>query len=360
MRFRKITALLSGAAVLMTTVTGGCFSVPAAETEADRQMIAVEESISSTETLPVPLTESFPEMQSAGQTEDNAEKEAGRNETAVTETNPPVQEETGSSEQTQAETKQKAETETRAEGHTEKESGTESTAATEQQPESEKETESGTSQTEKDPLNESENKSDSEKESETENGSETARETESEPESEFQTEPDTELSLEEETETEVPADAGEENVNGLRKRIAAADICADPQPELLFLAAENVPESGTITAVLHVFTYNGVSAAEVFTQDMDPQSDPSGYCLFQVRDDKNLWIYREDPDAATIRSYTRYSLKGSSFSITYSLLQKAGETENVVNSYEDTCMISGNVFAEKEQEIRSALKDCIM
>ena len=164
----------------------------------------------------------------------------------------------------------------------------------------------------------------------------------------------------EETETEASADAGEENACDLRKRIAATDICADPQPELLFLAAENVPESGTLTAVLHVFTYNGVSAAEVFTQDMDPQSDPSGYCLFQVRDDKNLWIYREDPDAATIRSYTRYSLKGSSFSITYSLLQKAGETENVVNSYEDTCMISGNVFAEKEQEIRSALKDCIM
>ena len=140
MRFRRITALLSGAAVLMTPVTGGCFSVPAAETEADRQMIVAAERISSTETLPVPFTEGPSEMWQAGQTENNAEKEAGRNETAVTETNSPVPEETGSSEQTTAETEQKAEAETRPSDYTEKESGTESIPATEQQPGSEKET----------------------------------------------------------------------------------------------------------------------------------------------------------------------------------------------------------------------------
>ena len=202
MRFRRITALLSGAAVLMTTVSGGCFSVPAAETEADRQMIAEAESITSTETLPVTFTEISPETQSGGQTEDNAEEEAGRNETAVTETNPPVPEETGPPEQTAAETEQKAETETRPEDHTEKESGTENIPETEQQPGSEKATESESSQTEKDPLNERESESDTDKESETENGSEAAHETETEPESELQSETVTEISLEEETEAE--------------------------------------------------------------------------------------------------------------------------------------------------------------
>lgn len=206
MRFRRITALLSGAAVLMTTVMGGCFSVPAAETEADRQMFVVAESKSSTETLPVPITEGLPETRQVGRTENSAEKEAVRNETAVTETNPPVPEETGSSEQTPAETEQKAETETRPTDHTEKEGGTESTEATEQQPESEKETESGTSQTEKDPLNESESESGTENGSKTENDSEAARETETEPGNELQTESDTEIILEEtetESETEV-------------------------------------------------------------------------------------------------------------------------------------------------------------
>ena len=187
MRFRRITALLSGAAVLMTTVTGGCFSVPAAETEADRRMIAAAESISSTETLPVPFTEGPSEMWQAGQTENNAEKEAGRNETAVTETNPPVPEETGPTEQTAAETEQKAETETRPSDHTEKESGTESIPATEQQSGSEKETEPSTGQPE------------------TEISSEKVTETEANSETELQTETDlqTETELQEETEPEI-------------------------------------------------------------------------------------------------------------------------------------------------------------
>ena len=46
MRWKKITALLSGAAVLMTTVMGGCFFVPAAETEMDQQMVITSESTS--------------------------------------------------------------------------------------------------------------------------------------------------------------------------------------------------------------------------------------------------------------------------------------------------------------------------
>ena len=200
MRFRKITALLSGAAVLMTTVTGGCFSVPAAETEADRQMVATVKSIPSTETLPVSFTESPPETQSVGQTEDNAEKEAGRNETAVTETDPPVPEETGSSSETTAETEQKTETETRPTDHTEKEGGTGSTPATEQQPGSEKETEPGNHQTETDSVKESESESELSPSSESEVPS--GEETESEPESESGLETESELGTEAETESE--------------------------------------------------------------------------------------------------------------------------------------------------------------
>ena len=200
MRFRKITALLSGAAVLMTTVTGGCFSVPAAETEADRQMVATVKSIPSTETLPVSFTESPPETQSVGQTEDNAEKEAGRNETAVTETDPPVPEGTGSSSETTAETEQKTETETRPTDHTEKEGGTGSTPATEQQPGSEKETEPGNHQTETDSVKESESESELSPSSESEVPS--GEETESEPESESGLETESELGTEAETESE--------------------------------------------------------------------------------------------------------------------------------------------------------------
>ena len=194
MRFRKITALLSGAAVLMTTVTGGCFSVPAAETEADRRMIAAAGSVSSTETLPVPFTEGPSEMWQAGQTEHNAEKELGRNETAVTETNSPVPEEEGPPEQTAAETEQKTETETRPSDHTEKESGTENTSETEPGKESEKETEPATGQSE--PEISSEKVTETELNPETELQTETGLQTETE----LQTEP--EISLEEETETE--------------------------------------------------------------------------------------------------------------------------------------------------------------
>ena len=179
MRFRKITALLSGAAVLMTTVTGGCFSVPAAETEADRLVIAAER-ISSTETLPVPLTESPAETQSAGQTEDNAEKEAGSDETAATETAPALPEETDPSTEKAAEKEQMPERETKpSENQGE---GTESPPETEPGKESEKGTES--------PSGVSESERSSERVSETE------------PESELQTETGTEISDEEETETE--------------------------------------------------------------------------------------------------------------------------------------------------------------
>ena len=213
MRFRRITALLSGAAVLMTTVMGGCFSVPAAETEADRRMIAAAESISSTEILPVPLTEGPSEMWQAGQTEYNAEKEAGRNETAVTETNPPVTEKTGPPEQTAAETEQKAETETRPEDHTEKESGTESIPATEQQSGSEKETEPSTGQPETEISSEkvTETEANFETELQTETGLQTEAELQEEtepeilPEAETESELETEIYLdemEEETETE--------------------------------------------------------------------------------------------------------------------------------------------------------------
>ncbi|WP_321048661.1 NlpC/P60 family protein [Porcincola intestinalis] len=179
MRFKKITALLSGAAVLMTTVTGGCFSVPAAETEADRLVIAAER-ISSTETLPVPLTESPAETQSAGQTEDNAEKEAGSDETAATETAPALPEETDPSAEKAAEKEQISETETKpSENQGE---GTESLPETEPGKESEEGTEPATGV------------------SESEISSEKVRETE--PESELQIETGTEAAFEEETESE--------------------------------------------------------------------------------------------------------------------------------------------------------------
>ena len=179
MRFKKITALLSGAAVLMTTVTGGCFSVPAAETEAERLVITAER-IPSTETLPIPLTENPAETQSAGQTEDNAEKEAGSDETAATETAPALPEETDSFTEKATEKEQMPETEKKpSENQGE---GTESLPETEPGKESEKGTEPATGV------------------SESETSSEKVRVTE--PESELQTETGTEAALEEETESE--------------------------------------------------------------------------------------------------------------------------------------------------------------
>ena len=183
MKFKRITALLSGAAVLMTTVTGGCFSVPAAETEAERLVIAAER-IPSTETLPVPLTESPVETQSAGQTENNAEKEAESDETAATETAPALPEETDSFTEKATEKEQMPETEKKpSENQGE---GTESLPETEPGKESEKGTEPATGV------------------SESETSSEKVRVTE--PESELQTETGTEAALEEETESETEED----------------------------------------------------------------------------------------------------------------------------------------------------------
>jgi len=163
----------------MTTVTGGCFSVPAAETEAER-LVTAAERIPSTETLPVPLTESPVETQSAGQTENNAEKEAESDETAATETAPALPEETDPSTEKAAEKEQMPETETKpSENQGE---GTESPPETESGKESEKGTES--------PSGVSESERSSERVSETEQ------------ESELQTETGTEISDEEETETE--------------------------------------------------------------------------------------------------------------------------------------------------------------
>lgn len=167
----------------MTTVTGGCFSVPAAETEAERLVITAER-IPSTETLPIPLTENPAETQSAGQTEDNAEKEAGSDETAATETAPALPEETDSFTEKATEKEQMPETEKKpSENQGE---GTESLPETEPGKESEKGTEPATGV------------------SESETSSEKVRVTE--PESELQTETGTEAALEEETESETEED----------------------------------------------------------------------------------------------------------------------------------------------------------
>ena len=158
------------------------------ETEAERLVITAER-IPSTETLPIPLTENPAETQSAGQTEDNAEKEAGRDEPAATETAPALPEETDPSTEKAAEKEQMPETETKpSENQGE---GTESPPETESGKESEKGTES--------PSGVSESERSSERVSETE------------PESELQTETGTEISDEEETETEPGTESETEN-----------------------------------------------------------------------------------------------------------------------------------------------------
>lgn len=205
MKFKRITALLSGAAVLMTTVTGGCFSVPAAETEAERLVIAAER-IPSTETLPVPLTESPVETQSAGQTENNAEKEAESDETAATETAPALPEETDPSTEKAAEKEQMPETETKpSENQGE---GTESPPETESGKESEKGTESPSGVSESERSSERVSETEQESELQTETGTEISdkEETETEPETESETEILLDEIPEEESESETEED----------------------------------------------------------------------------------------------------------------------------------------------------------
>lgn len=205
MKFKRITALLSGAAVLMTTVTGGCFSVPAAETEAERLVIAAER-IPSTETLPVPLTESPVETQSAGQTENNAEKEAESEETAATETAPALPEETDPSTEKAAEKEQMPETETKpSENQGE---GTESPPETESGKESEKGTESPSGVSESERSSERVSETEQESELQTETGTEISdkEETETEPETESETEILLDEIPEEESESETEED----------------------------------------------------------------------------------------------------------------------------------------------------------
>lgn len=205
MKFKRITALLSGAAVLMTTVTGGCFSVPAAETEVERLVIAAER-IPSTETLPVPLTESPVETQSAGQTENNAEKEAESDETAATETAPALPEETDPSTEKAAEKEQMPETETKpSENQGE---GTESPPETESGKESEKGTESPSGVSESERSSERVSETEQESELQTETGTEISdkEETETEPETESETEILLDEIPEEESESETEED----------------------------------------------------------------------------------------------------------------------------------------------------------
>lgn len=189
----------------MTTVTGGCFSVPAAETEAERLVIAAER-IPSTETLPVPLTESPVETQSAGQTENNAEKEAESDETAATETAPALPEETDPSTEKAAEKEQMPETETKpSENQGE---GTESPPETESGKESEKGTESPSGVSESERSSERVSETEQESELQTETGTEISdkEETETEPETESETEILLDEIPEEESESETEED----------------------------------------------------------------------------------------------------------------------------------------------------------
>lgn len=189
----------------MTTVTGGCFSVPAAETEVERLVIAAER-IPSTETLPVPLTESPVETQSAGQTENNAEKEAESDETAATETAPALPEETDPSTEKAAEKEQMPETETKpSENQGE---GTESPPETESGKESEKGTESPSGVSESERSSERVSETEQESELQTETGTEISdkEETETEPETESETEILLDEIPEEESESETEED----------------------------------------------------------------------------------------------------------------------------------------------------------
>ena len=210
MRWKKITALLSGAAVLMTTVMGGCFFVPAAETETDPQMVITSESISAgTEKIPlltetvVSETSGLPDVPAAvqsGSTERSSERETMNNGTGATEAPETVPEETAPATEkgTEKATERITETEPKSETASETQKGTEAIPESEQQPGSEKGTEKDV------PVKESETEKPSEKVTETEPVTEKASESETAPESETSSESETaaETSPEEETESE--------------------------------------------------------------------------------------------------------------------------------------------------------------
>ena len=210
MRWKKITALLSGAAVLMTTVMGGCFFVPAAETETDPQMVITSESISAgTEKIPlltetvVSETSGLPDVPAAvqsGSTERSSERETMNNGTGATEAPETVPEETAPATEkgTEKATERITETEPKSETASETQKGTEAIPESEQQPGSEKGTEKDV------PVKESATEKTSEKVTETEPVTEKASESEAASESETSSESGTaaETSPEEETESE--------------------------------------------------------------------------------------------------------------------------------------------------------------
>ena len=213
MRWKKITALLSGAAVLTTTVMGGCFSVSAGETENDpRTVITTESAFAGTEKIPL-ITETglpaLPRTEMFGSQEKSSERETMTDETAATERPETIPEETAPAAEkgTEKVSERSSEREARTEPVSETPKGTEALPETQQQPGSEADAE-----TEK-PTTEETSEKGTEKSSETEPGSEQKTESESESASEKTTESDltTETSGESETESELVTEASSED-----------------------------------------------------------------------------------------------------------------------------------------------------
>ena len=210
MKWNRITALLSGAAVLMTSVTGGCFSVVADQTEAEQVYVSTEAR------FPAGLAESLSET--TAESWETGDSESTTGDFAVTWDSENMKE--GADNETSGTERQSG-----GRSKASDESGTENHSETFTEQGSEKNTESGTkrSQTENElnqlessseneplstresetvPQNETEPASDSGKETESGSESETGTESETETEQISQTEPDSESERVSETETE--------------------------------------------------------------------------------------------------------------------------------------------------------------
>jgi len=204
MRFRKITALLSGAAVLMTTVTGGCFPVAADQTEAE---VSISEDIPYSTEFSEPISEMITEPWQSIESEGDSKTEPGETEGQYhdTEGNEKRTEPGTGYPQRDSEVTLEDQSETVPEHESSRgeTSGTETERITETSSDTEKGGQSGS-------QGESDVKSDSELENETdisesENGSEPESETEQEPE----TESETYIEMEAETESEYESESEE-------------------------------------------------------------------------------------------------------------------------------------------------------
>lgn len=237
MKWKRITALLSGAAVLMTSVTGGCFSVAADQTEAEIPPVIADAQ------YPAEITEPVSEaIKDSWKTEENAlgqrnldtegmkegiddetskaEGQSGEGDKASGESGTENHSETiaeqGSEKDTESRTKRSQteselsrpesspedETLSNGESETVPQIGNETEPAADsgKEPESDSESESGTeSEAGAKQVSETEQESESDSETETEEASESESETASEEEDESESESETEALYSEES-----------------------------------------------------------------------------------------------------------------------------------------------------------------